>query len=116
MSTVEIPPPPAHTLDSVDARALFSKISRRLIPFLFLLYVINYMDRSNISFTKEQMQGDLHLNDKQYGFAAGIFFLGYVLFEVPSNLAMQRVGARRWLARIILSWGIVAAAMALARG
>ena len=95
---------------------LLARVAWRLIPFLFLLYVVNYLDRANISFTKKPMQADLKLSETAYGFAAGIFFLGYAALEVPSNLALRRVGARRWIARIVFSWGLVAAAMALARG
>lgn len=102
--------------EAINGSAVIGKITRRLMPFLFLLYVVNYIDRANVSFTKQAMQRDLHLTDSQYGFAAGIFFLGYALLEIPSNLALRRFGARRWIARIVLSWGLVAAAMALARG
>jgi len=87
-----------------------------VIPFSSCSNVHQLHGPANISFTKEQMQADLHLNDKQYGFAAGIFFLGYVLFEVPSNIAMQRFAPGDGWRAIIISWGIVAATMALARG
>jgi len=91
-------------------RAL-AAIRRHLLPFLFLLYVVAYLDRVNISFAAAEVSRDLGLNSASYGFAAGIFFLGYVLFEVPSNLMLHRVGARRWISRILLSWGLVAGLM-----
>jgi MFS family permease len=91
-------------------RATYRKVTRRLIPFLFLCYILNYFDRVNIGFAKLQMQQDLAFSDTVYGLGAGIFFLGYFIFEVPSNVMMQRVGARIWIARIMISWGVVAAA------
>ena len=106
-------------LQSAEEDELFAKISRRLLPFLFLLYVVSYLDRVNVSFAGASMRADLAargLNEQVFGAAGGIFFLGYFLFEVPSNLILQRVGARKWIARIMLSWGIVATAMALVRG
>jgi ACS family tartrate transporter-like MFS transporter len=101
---------------TIDGDRTLRRIAIRLIPFIVLLYVVNYIDRANISFTRSPMQADLHLSDSQYGFAAGIFFFGYVLFELPSNMALHRIGARRWIARIIISWGIVAACMTFVRG
>jgi len=94
-------PPPAR------AGATFAKITWRLIPFLGLLWILAWIDRVNIGFAKLQMSTDLHLSDTVYGFGAGIFFIGYFLFEVPSNVIMHRVGARVWIARIMVSWGIV---------
>ena len=88
-------------------------IRRHLLPFLFLLYLVAYLDRVNISFAAAGVSQDLGLSTASYGVAAGIFFLGYVLFEIPSNLILERVGARRWIRRILLSWGVVAALMAL---
>jgi len=87
-------------------------LRRHLLPLLFVMYVIAYLDRVNVSFAAEGVSRDLGLNTASYGFAAGIFFLGYVLFEVPSNLILDRVGARRWISRILLTWGVVAALMA----
>jgi len=95
---------------------VIGKITRRLIPFLCLLFIVNYLDRTNVAMAKLQMFGDTNLNDKSYGFGAGLFFLGYFLFEVPSNLVLHRVGARRWIARIMISWGILSAAMMFVRG
>lgn len=89
--------------------AIYAKISLRLIPLLFAGYFLAILDRVNVGFAKLQMAGDLHLSDAVYGFGAGIFFFGYFLFELPSNLILARVGARRWIARIMLSWGAVSA-------
>jgi len=95
---------------------LYRRVSRRLLPFLFLCYVAAYLDRVNVGFAKLQMQADLALSDTVYGIGAGIFFIGYFLFEVPSNLLMERVGARRWIARIMISWGVVSVATMFATG
>src|SRR5215470_16865594 len=90
------------------------KLLWRLLPFLFLLYVVNYLDRINVGFAKLQMQGQLGFSDDVFGKAFGIFFLGYSIFQVPSNLALQRVGARRWMAGIMVLWGIVSCCMIFA--
>ena len=100
------------TLSSPSLDRALAAIRRHLLPFLFLLYLVAYLDRVNISFAATGVSKDLGLTTASYGFAAGIFFLGYVLFEVPSNLILERVGARRWIARILLCWGVVAALMA----
>jgi MFS transporter, ACS family, tartrate transporter len=99
------------TLESETIR----KVSLRLLPFLFLLYVLNFLDRSNVALAALQMNRDLSFSSSAFGFGAGIFFLGYAIFEVPSNLALSRFGARRWIARIMISWGIIACAMMLVR-
>ncbi|HTQ12886.1 MAG TPA: MFS transporter, partial [Rhizomicrobium sp.] len=93
----------------------FSRAAWRLIPFMGLLYVVNYLDRVNVSFAALTMNRDLGLSSAAYGFGAGIFFLGYFLFEVPSNAILMRVGARRWIFRIMISWGAVSMTMAFAR-
>ncbi len=85
----------------------YSKVIRRLVPFLFVCYIAAYLDRVNVGFAKLQMQADLKFSDSVFFFGAGIFFIGYFLFEVPSNLILQRVGARFWIARIMISWGII---------
>jgi len=87
-------------------------ISRRLLPFLMLLYLIAYLDRSNISVAALQMNADLGLTSQMYGLGAGLFYVTYILFEVPSNIVLARVGARRWIARIMVTWGLVACGMA----
>src|SRR5512136_2629217 len=79
--------------------ATFGKVARRLIPFLFLCYIVAFLDRVNVGFAKLQMAPDLGFSDAVYGFGAGIFFIGYFIFEVPSNLLLQRIGARVWIAR-----------------
>jgi len=89
------------------------RVQRRLIPFAFLCYVVAYIDRVNIGFAATELQRDLHLSPSQYGFGAGLFFLAYCLFEIPSNLILERVGARRWIARILIGWGIVSMGTAL---
>jgi ACS family tartrate transporter-like MFS transporter len=88
-----------------------SKVMWRIIPFAMLLYIFNYLDRVNISFAKLQMNSGLGFSDAVYGLGASIFFVGYFLFELPSNIVMQRVGARIWIARIMISWGAVSVAM-----
>jgi len=88
------------------------KVAIRLIPFLGLAYFLNYVDRTNIGFAKLTMSADLGLTETMFGLASGLFFIGYLLFEVPSNIALHRFGARRWIARILVTWGIIAAAMA----
>ena len=86
---------------------IFKKITWRLIPFLFACYVLNYIDRVNISFASLQFRQDLGISAGAYGFGVGIFFVGYILFEIPSNLLMQRIGARRTIMRIMVLWGLV---------
>ena len=85
--------------------ATYSKIARRIMPFLILLFVVAWLDRVNVGFAKLQMSADLGLSNAVFGFGAGIFYLGYLLFEVPSNLLLERVGARKTIARITLLWG-----------
>jgi MFS transporter, ACS family, tartrate transporter len=97
---------------SIDDRATLRTAGRRLIPFLFLLYVAAYLDRINVGFAQLQMKDALGFSDAIYGLGAGIFFLGYFIFEVPSNLILARVGARVWIARIMITWGVISAAMA----
>jgi MFS transporter, ACS family, tartrate transporter len=101
-------------MDQDQARqSAIGKAAWRLLPFLCLCYTINFLDRVNVGFAALAMNEDLGFSPSVYGFGAGIFFVGYILFEVPSNLALQRFGARIWIARIMISWGIVATAMAL---
>ena len=89
-------------------KSAISKISWRLVPFVALMFFINFLDRTAISFAGPNgMTQDLGLTGVQFGLASGIFFIGYILLEVPSNLALHKFGARRWLARIMISWGIV---------
>ncbi|OWW21264.1 MFS transporter [Noviherbaspirillum denitrificans] len=94
-----------------EADRIYSKISWRLIPFLCVLWVLAWLDRVNIGFAKLQMLNDLHFSEAVYGLGAGIFFLGYFLFEVPSNILLDRIGARKTIARITIGWGIVSILM-----
>jgi MFS family permease len=93
-------------------RRTVGKVLWRIIPAIFTLYVISYIDRANIGYAALQMNQELALTSSAFGFAAGVFFIGYFLFEVPSNLALARFGARVWIARILITWGLVAAASA----
>jgi ACS family tartrate transporter-like MFS transporter len=93
-----------------DREVVLRRVTRRLIPFAFLCYVVAYIDRVNIGFAQRELQRDLGLSFEQYGIGAGLFFLGYCLFEIPSNLILEKVGARRWIARIMIGWGLVSMA------
>jgi ACS family tartrate transporter-like MFS transporter len=99
-----------------DVLLVLQKVRRRLIPFLFILYIVSYLDRINVGFAALQMNDALGLSATAFGFGAGIFFLSYTVFEVPSNVILARIGARLWIARIMITWGIVSSAMILARG
>ncbi len=90
-------------------KSVYRKITWRLIPFLFLCYIFAYVDRVNVGFAKLQMQQDLGISDAVYGAGAGIFFIGYFFFEVPCNIALQKIGAKYWLGPIMIVWGIVSA-------
>ena len=92
-----------------------AKITRRLLPFVGIIYLIAYIDRQNVSYAKLQMVGDLGLTEYAYGLGASLFFIGYFIFEVPSNVILERVGARRWFARIMVTWGLVTIALAFTR-
>src|SRR5690349_3251994 len=96
-------------------RSALRKASWRLLPLIALGYGISYIDRSNISFAALQMNQALHFSAAIYGLGAGLFFLSYALFEVPSNLLLVRFGAKRWISRIMLTWGVLAAAMMFVR-
>ncbi|KVD18851.1 MFS transporter [Burkholderia ubonensis] len=101
---------PTHSLPGASGafeEATYRKVSWRLTPLLLLCYVVAYLDRVNVGFAKLQMASDLNLSDTVYGFGAGIFFFGYFLFEVPSNLILHKVGARLWIARIMATWGVI---------
>ena len=105
---------PLHIADF--EKAVYAKATRRIIPFLFLCYVFAYVDRVNIGFAKLQMQADLGISDAVYGMGAGIFFLGYFLFEIPCNLMLQRIGAKRWLGPIMIVWGLVSGCQMFVNG
>ncbi len=97
------------------ARETLRRVSTRLLPFVFVLYVINYIDRTNVALAALGMNRDLGFSASVYSFGAGVFFLGYAPFEAPSNLILVRVGARRWIARIMITWGVIATAMMFVR-
>src|SRR6184192_1451463 len=97
------------------APTVLSKVRRRLIPFLFLLYIVAYLDRINVGFAALQMNQALGFSATTYGLGAGMFFLSYVLFEIPSNVILARIGARLWIARIMITWGIVSSSMMFVR-
>lgn len=101
--------PPSIARSAVDA--LYAKVSWRIIPLLLICYVVAYLDRINVGYAQLQMKQVLPFGDAVYGLGAGIFFIGYFLFEVPSNLMLEKIGARKTLLRIMFCWGIVAAAM-----
>ena len=96
-------------------RQVMARVTRRLIPFAFMCYVVAYIDRVNVGFASAVLQRDLGLSNTQFGYGAGLFFIGYCLFEVPSNLILERVGARRWIARILIGWGIASMGMMFVR-
>jgi len=97
-------------------RSTIAKVSARLVPFLVICYFVAYLDRVNVSFAALTMNRDLGLSASQYGFGAGIFFIAYFIFEVPSNLLLERFGARKWIARIMFTWGLISGAMAFVGG
>src|SRR5438270_6247398 len=92
------------------------KLFWRLLPFLFLLYIVAYLDRINVSFAALEMREQLHLSDRVYGRAAGMFFAGYFFFQLPSNLVLERVGVRRWISALMVIWGLVSCATIFVRG
>ncbi len=92
------------------------KVTRRLFPFMIILTMVNFIDRVNIGFAALTMNKDLGIDPAVFGLAAGIFFLGYVLFEVPSNVLLHRIGANIWLARIMFTWGVVVIGLAFVNG
>jgi MFS transporter, ACS family, tartrate transporter len=97
-------------------RSTMARVTWRLLPFLLLLYIISWLDRVNVGFAKLQMNSDLGMSDTAYGFGAGIFFLAYAACEIPSNLLLVRYGARRWIARIMITWGLISAGMMFVQG
>lgn len=106
MATDAVLPQPASFVD-----ATYRKVAWRLLPFLFVCYVVAYLDRVNVGFAKLQMLSDLKFSETAYGLGAGIFFIGYFIFEIPSNLILHRTGARRWIARIMITWGFLSSSM-----
>ena len=109
---MRIQPSLCHRSTGIDLGArVVAKLTRRLLPFLFLLYIVAYLDRINVGFAALQMKGQLGFSDEVYGLGAGIFFAGYFFFQVPSNLVLARMGARRWIAMIMVVWGIISISM-----
>ena len=105
------------TLDQdLAVKSAIGKAARRLLPFLCLCYAVNFLDRVNVGFAAFAMNQDLGFTQSIFGAGAGILFIGYLLFEVPSNLALQHFGACVWIARVMVSWGLVAMAMAVVSG
>src|SRR5512133_824241 len=102
--------PPSAAQESFENKT-YAKVTLRLIPFLFICYVAAYLDRVNVGFAKLQMLNDLQFSETVYGLGAGIFFIGYFFFEVPSNIIMHKVGARVWIGRIMITWAILSGAM-----
>src|SRR6266850_5663941 len=98
---------PGMSEGAIEARTI-QKVRIRIIPFIFVLYVVAFLDRINITFAALTMNKELAITSQQYGLLSGIFFIGYFLFEIPSNLVLHKVGARLWIARILVTWGIVA--------
>jgi len=96
-------------LYAIDENVIYRKVSLRLLPFLMLCYAVAYLDRANVGFAKLQMLSDLKFSETAFGFGAGIFFIGYFLLEVPSNIILHKVGARVWIARIMFTWGTISA-------
>src|SRR5438445_1731745 len=101
----------AAPLIEADETTIVRKVAWRIMPLIMICYLFAFFDRINISFAKFQLQGDLGLSDTAYGLGASLFVVGYVLFEVPSNMFLYKVGARRWIARIMISWGLATTAM-----
>ncbi len=96
---------------TVDPQLLYRKLAWRLLPPMYLLYILAYLDRMNVGFAQLQMREVLNFSDTVYGFGAGVFFLGYTLFEIPSNLLLEKMGAKLWLTRIMITWGIISSCM-----
>src|SRR5450759_2544593 len=105
------PRPDLQSAATSDMEAIYRKIAGRVLPFLTLLFVVAWLDRVNVGFAKLQMLQDLGLSDAVFGVGAGIFYVGYLLFEVPSNLLLERIGARKTMARIAILWGLTTMAM-----
>jgi len=117
MRSTDLPEVTVEKIVDQDLEALVvSRLMWRLLPFLFLLYIVAYLDRINVSFAILQMRTQLHLSDSAYGRAAGMFFAGYLIFQIPSNLALEKVGVRRWIAMLMIVWGLVSCMMIFIRG
>ena len=104
------------TARASDLDSAFRITRRRLIPFLLLMYILSFLDRANIGFAKQAFQASVGVSDAAYALGAGLFFVTYAALEVPSNLIMHRVGARLWMARIMVTWGLISAATMFVKG
>jgi len=111
MSLIE-PPPGNNPVETGTMR----KLTLRIVPFLMVCYFVSFLDRVNLGFAALEMVKDLHLSSTVFGLGGGIFFVSYFFFEVPSNLLLEKFGACRWIARIMITWGVLAGAMALVKG
>src|SRR6185369_6555346 len=111
-----VQPATPYTVARVDESRVFNKVAWRLLPILTIAYVFNYLDRNNIGFAALTMNREVGLTATQFGRGAGVLFVGYCFLEVPSNLILYRVGARRWLSRIMISWGLISAATVFVEG
>ena len=107
---------PLDTFTEHPESVTVSRLMWRLMPFLFFLYIVAYIDRINVSFAVLQMRGQLHLSAREIGRAGGIFFIGYFFFQLPSNYFLEKVGVRRWISGLMILWGIVSCLMILIRG
>src|ERR1700735_4635807 len=105
----------SHVITDLE-RQTMSRVARRLLPLLLACYFVAYLDRVNVGFASLTMNKALGFTSAVYGFGGGIFFLGYFIFEVPSNVLLSKVGARRWIARILVTWGLISACTALITG
>jgi len=112
---LRMPIPPLQTNDRIET-AVVSRLMWRLMPFLFLLYIVAYLDRINVSFAVLQMRGQLGLSERVIGRAGGMFFIGYFLFQLPSNLVLEKIGVRRWISALMVTWGVVSCLMIFIRG
>src|SRR6516225_8146364 len=99
-----------------EQQRILSKVMWRIVPFLLLCYIVAYLDRVNVGVASLTMNRDLGISPAEFGWSAGLFFFGYFLAEVPSNLVLQALGARKWIARILITWGLISAATAFAAG
>ncbi|GAA2006289.1 MFS transporter [Nakamurella flavida] len=116
MSTTPIPKTSRELLQSPVLKSAISKAAKRLMPMLVILYVVSFLDRTNVGFAEAGLEVDRGISASAYAFGAGFFFVGYAIFEIPSNLLLQKVGAKIWLARIAITWGIVSACFAFVQG
>jgi sugar phosphate permease len=109
--------PPKNTTATHDTLSLaISRARRRLLPFLLLMYIVAFLDRTNIGFAKHAFQDSTNISEAAFAWGAGLFFVSYALFEIPSNLILHRVGARIWMCRIMVTWGLISIATMFARG